>query len=659
MASHHEAWLEGMMALADPTDEALSSAIAGVEKVLEADGSLIAYRRLLVALRMHAGESELALEELDKTREQSFTHKGLAADEALYNAALRQRLGGVASVSEQLLADETGLSPRDHAHALLARAVVHVQSGELEQGLASLDEAWPGLAAWDSLSRNLALELAMEAHDSERARAWAKEAGLPEVELELYEAWALLSEGDVMGSLEHLAALPQDHPRVAYLQGLALVEQGRWAEAGPWLERADKLLPGRVELEVARARVELRTGEPEAALRKLKGLAEEEPYAPRAWTGLGEAHLEAKPDAPDFDEAQRAFERALEREHKPAEAMLRLAEIWDARAEKDPSAPQKARELLEQAAKTNDRLPRYRERLATYLAKVGYRQRAVEMLKEVIELPGVEKDTVLVLVHMAIDEAAAHDREAPADLDAWLEKAAELGATEDEIGRERARAAVLCGERAEAEEAHATLSRILESNDADVDARVLYSRALQRMHDREKAVAALRRGLQLVPKDRQGPFYLEWARIESRSGGRRKASAHGRVGWTRTLSGEHEPADLLYAADLATDMFIRDRKPKPAVSIARKLTELVPYHARSWVIRGRAELAARKTKEALESAEKALELDDEDAAAHGLMGDVVMRFGQKDRAKAAYERAVELAAGSGDEGEYKDRLRKL
>lgn len=659
IAADHEAWLAGMMALADPEPAALEAAIGRVEEVLAGDGSLIAYHRLLVALRMHAGQSEQALEELDRTREQSFTHKGLAADEALYNAALRQRLGGVASVSEQLLADEAGLSARDHAHALLARAVVHVQSGELDEGLASLEAAWPGLASWDSLSRNLALELAMEAHESARAREWAKAAGLPEVELKTYEAWALLSEGDVMGSLEHLADLPQEHPRVAYLQGLALVEQGRWVEAGPWLERADKLLPGRVELEVARARAELRTGEPEAALRKLKGLAEEEPYAPRAWTGLGEAYLEADPEKPDLEAAQQAFERALEREHQPAEAMLRLAEIWDRKRESDPSAPQKARELMERAAKTNDRLPRYRERLAMYMADVGYRRRAVEMLRGAIELPGVGKETVLALARLAVEESAAHDGPKPEQLDAWLEQAQGLGATEDELGRERARAAVLCGTREDAEQAHLTLSSILDADGADVDARVLYSRALQRMFERDKAIAALRRGLQVVPQSAHGPLYLEWARIESRSGGRRKASAHARVGWMRTLAGDHEPADLLDAADLAVDMFLRDHKPKPAVQIARKLTEAVPYHARAWIIRGRAELGDKKTKEAMVSAEKAVELDEDDAAAHALTGDTVLRFGHKDRAKTSYERAIELSTGTAEENEYRDKLRRL
>lgn len=657
IAPNHGQWLAGMLALAQPDEAAVAAAIEGVGGVLGSDGSLIAYRRLLVGLQMHAGQSDEALEELGRAREQSFAHKGLAADEALYNAVLRQRLGGVASVAEQLLADEAGLSARDVAHARLARAVVHVQSGELKEGLELLDAAWPELSNWDALSRNLALELAMEAHDSERAREWAKQAALDEDEVKIYEAWALLSEGDVMASLERLAGLPQEHRRVAYLQGLALVEQGRWEEAGPWLDRASDLIPGRVELDVARARVELRTGEKQAALRKLKGLAEEEPYAPRAWTGLGEAYLEI--EEPDEAEAKKALERALEREHKPAEAMLRLAEIYDARRAKDPASAQKARELMEKAAQTNDALPRYRERLALYLAQLGHRPQAVEMLAEIIDRPGINPESALDLCRLAVEEAANGDGKTPEKLDEWLELAKEGGVEQLEIDREKARAAVLTGPKEGVEAAHQVLSGILEKNMADTDARVLYSRALQRMFEREKAVGALRRGLNMTPEAGHGPLYLEWARIEGRSGSRRKASAHARVAWLKMQGGDFSPAELLEAADIATKMFLRDRKPKPAVQIARTLTEKVPNHAAAWVIRGRSQLAANRAKEAMDSAEKAIELDESWSEAHELLGDTVLRFGYKDKAKAAYQRAVDTAETKSQADSYRSKLGKL
>jgi tetratricopeptide (TPR) repeat protein len=657
VAPAHEAWLSGMLALAQPerNEEAMTAVVAA----LEADGSLIAYHRLLVGLHVQAGDSEEALAELGRTREQSFVHKGLAADEALYNALLRQRLGGVASVAEQLLADTSELATRDEAHATLARAVVHVQSGELESGLENLERAWAGLPRWDTMSRNLALELAMEARAGELAREWAEQSGLGESEQQVYEAWALLNDGDIMKSLAILAALDQKHPRVAYLQGLALVEQGRFEEAGPWLERADKLIPGRVELDVALARVELRTADKTAALRKLKGLAEEEPYAPRAWTGLGEAYLEAEDDGSNLAQAKRALERALEREHRPAEAMLLLAEVWDGGRKDTPEAPQKARELLEQAAQTNPSLPKYRERLALYLAEAGHRAQAVDMLQEVIELEGIGPETMLALCRLAVEQAGDEDEGAPEQLDAWLALAEQAGAAPAQLERERARAAVVTGSRKEAEAAHETLAALLEAAKDDTDLRVLYSRSLLRMFEREKAITALRRGLQLAPEAKHGFLYLEWARIEARTGSRRKASSHARVAWNKMLLADHTPAELLDAGELATVAFLRDKKPRPAVTISRTLSERVPYHARAWTVRARAQLADKQIKEASESAQKAIALDDSNPRAHRLYGDSLLRQGYRDKAKASYERALELSQEPREKESLNDKLAKL
>jgi tetratricopeptide (TPR) repeat protein len=658
LAPEHARWLEGMIALSRPEPEALRSAADGVGAVVDADGSLVAYRRLMVGLHMGLGETERALEELGRAREQSFAHKGLAADEALYNAIARQRLGGVASVSEQLLSDPEGLSSRDRSHARLARALVHVQSGEASAGLSLLEQAWAELPRWDAVSRALALELAMEAHAGDRALEWAESAGLPAEELALYSAWAQLSGGDLMGALAALADLPQENPRVAYLQGLALVEQGRWAEALPWVERAATLVPGRVELEVARARAELHTGKGEAALRKLKGLAEEEPHAPRAWTGLGEAYMQVEGQR-DPEAARQAFERAIEREHAPAEAMLRLAELWNARRERDPEAVPKARALFERAAATNPKLPRYRERLAAYLAEIGHPTAAIELLRALVDEEGIAPTTPLALCRFETESAGEGDGRRVDGLDAWLARAEALGAAAPLVERERLRATVFAGAREELEPAHAALAAVLEEHGADTDARVLYARSLLRMFDRDKAEAAIRRGLQVSPESEHGLLYLEWARMEARSGNRRKGSVHARVAWLKLLAADAEPAALLDALDVAVALFLRDRKPKPAVAVARTATDRMPWHARAWMSRARAELSANEAKEGVASAEKAVELGPEDPTAHALLGDAVMRFGLKDRARDAYRKAIELARSPGEAGEYKDKLSKL
>ncbi|HGG57944.1 MAG TPA: hypothetical protein ENK31_09135, partial [Nannocystis exedens] len=335
LAPAHAAWLKAKITLADvdlegaPVDqERLAAALAGLEAAEAADPGYAAYRRLAAEIRFLRGDLDAALSLLAETRELSRTHLGLAVDEALFLATARRELSSVADLADQLLEIPVeAMGPYDRGRAALARAIVYVQSGETEQGVKRLDEAWSLLAAWDRFARLRALGLALEAGDSERGRAYSLEAGLDPTMAAVFEAWALLAEGEQMESLALLAELPQSSPRVAYLQGLALVEQRRLAEAGPWVLRARRFYPGFVELEVASARVALATGDRQAALRRLQGLAEEESYAPRAWTGLGEAYL-ATGEASALPKAHQALKRAVAREPRPAEAMLRLAEVW-------------------------------------------------------------------------------------------------------------------------------------------------------------------------------------------------------------------------------------------------------------------------------------------------------------------------------------------
>ncbi len=454
IAPNHEVWVRGMLAIADPEAD-LDAAIDQVTAAVESDPS-ISIRRLLAALHMHAGQDAAAIEELVRAREQSVTHYGLAADDALYNALLRQKLSGVADVADQLLSGGFEIAPRDRAHALLARGVVRVSSGEIDEGMKLVAEAWEVLPGWDKLSRTLALEMAMEAGDGERARTWIDEAGLRAPESDIYEAWVKLVEGDIMAALADLAELPQTHPHVALLQGLALVEQNRWAEAQPWLDRADKLLPGRIDVEVARARVEARVGDPEAARRKLEALAEEEPFAPRAWTGLGEANLavayrdvdprkpEQKPDPSSLREARSAFKKAVETERRPAEAYLQLAELTEQKRAEDPKLAQEVLELLGKAVTANEKLPRYAERKALYLAEIGRRKAAMAELEQLLDRPGVSWQVPAALARLTLERLEFDEIAAlPEGFDDWLAKAKDRAAPPRELDLLEARAAIV------------------------------------------------------------------------------------------------------------------------------------------------------------------------------------------------------------------------
>lgn len=662
IAPNHEVWVSGMLAIADPEAD-LADAIATVTATLS-DDNTISIRRLLATLHMHADNAPAALAQLDDARSRSQTHLGLAADEALYNALLRQKLAGVADVADQLLGGEFELAPRDRAHALLARGVVRVQSGEIEEGMKLVDQAWAALPSWDKLSRTLALEMAMEAGDGTRARTWIDEAGLRAPESDIYEAWAKLVEGDVMGALEDLAKLPQEDARVALLQGLALVEQNRFSEAAPWLERADKLIPGRTDVEVARARVEAHTGDPEAARRKLAALAEEEPFAPRAWTGLGEANLavaihdRAPGQAPDVEalrEARRAFKKAVERERMPAEAYLHLAELTDEKRREDPKLVAEVLELFGKAVAANPQLPRYAEREALYLAKLGFRRQALEKLEAVLERPGTGPDVPMALAEIALMQVEFNERaQLPEAFDGWIEEAKKRGATGRPIDLLEARALL---ERGKAAEVLAKLEPMLAANETDLALRVYVIRAHMELRDRDTALVLVKQGLAVLPEQYKGRMYYEWANIMSRGGKRKNAANYANIGWKNVvLQPDVTIPELLLLGDEAITLLNRDKQPKPAGNIGRELTEIAPFLSDAWVIRADAEIRTNRGSDAKASAEKAVELDEQNPRAHNILGEVCLRFGNKDCAKTSFEKALELGKGTPQEKDYAKNL---
>ena len=650
------AWLGGQIAIAESPDEptVLQAALENIDAALAPNPGLASLRRVRARILLQRGEADEALAELERARELARSHLGLAADEALFNAVLRREASGVASVADQLLEQGDALPARDRYDTLLARGVVHVRSGELEAGLARIEEAWEGLPRWDRLAVRLAIETALEANAPDLAEKWLEGADLPESEIAIDRAWAVLDRCEVMDALAQLAKLPQEHPRVAYLQALALVEQGRWQEAEPWIRRTEEMLPGRVEIEVARARVELRLADKAVALRKLRALAEEEPYAPRAWTGLGEAEL-AVAEGDDIRKARVALERAVEREPHAAEAMLLLADVWNRRRKIDPEGVRTAQDLLERAVETNPHLPRYREQLAYFLADTARPGRARKLLAELIDEPGIGGLTVIRYVQLSADVG-----DKKIDYDELLEKAKELGIDQRQLDRERARIDLFVkGERDDVAKAQKVLMVLVQQDAADVESRVLLSETWARQYDRKEAELAIRRGFPVTPDAQHGRLYLAWADIESRMGKPRIAAPRARSAWLRMLDEDRPAGELLTAADLATKLWIRQDNERIALTIAQQLTGRLPLHTESWTIRAKVELSANETAAARQSAEKALDLDPDNPRAHEIRGHCLLRFGQKDKARQAYERAVELVKGTRFEKDYRENLRRL
>jgi tetratricopeptide (TPR) repeat protein len=652
------AWLRAMLAAtkAETDPEGLKTALSDLEATLEADPAAVSLRRVQAWLLLLSGDGEASLDALEKARDQSRSHLGLAADEALYNAHLHQELGGVASVADQLLEmqNET-LSPRDRAHAQLARAVANVRNGEPKEGLERLEAAWGDLAPWNVMARRLALQTALEANNTALPRKWIEDSGLPDVERDIVEAWITLLEGDIMKCLDLLEKAPQAHPLVAYLQALALVEQRRFEEAKPWVERTDKLMPGRAEVEVASARIELRLGEKSVALRKLEALAEQEAYAPRAWTGLGEAHLLQEGDARDLKKAKKALQKAVEIEPVPAEALLLLAGIAAEKKDGGTEGKLEALELFEKAASAGSTLPHYDEALAMYLADLGLDHRAIELLRKVTDTRGVTWPVVMRRAELELETGNLE-----ADFDALFEQAKELGAPARAMDSLRARIALANGTKESVLEAQAAFRKLLEEQPADVHARVGYAMSYLKQFDRKEADMAVRRGLSVTPDGDVGLLWLARAEIASRTGKIKNAALYSLAAWNRILQ---EPtrtaAEILECGELTVRMWVRQKQDARALRIARELTDRVGYHTEAWTIRASAQLAAGEALDARVSADRAIELDPKNARAHEIRGHTLLRFGDKKNAKEAYEQAVEAAKGTAAERDYRANLKRL
>lgn len=638
------AWLSAQLALSRPDAEAMSTALARIEVALER-GPSVALLRARARLMLSLGRFADALDALARAREIAPAHLGLSADEALFNTYDRREAGGVASVTDQLLELGDAVTPTDRLVSELTRGVVHVRQGETAAGLERLSAATAALPWNHRLERELALQTALEVGAVDLAKTWidAFEAAstMSEVELSIVRNWAVLAGGDVMTALDTAATLPQAHPRVAYIQALALVEQRRWAEAGPWIERANKVLGARVELEVAAARVELRLGDPAVALRRLTALAEEEPFAPRAWTGLGEAQLGQPNGSGDLRAAKRALERAVEREPFPAEAMGALAELANRRRATDPEGMRDAEQWLERAVATNPHLPHHSERLARFLADNARDDRARAILDPLIDTKGISAPTLLLRAQLAIT-----GEESGIDVAKLLDRAAALGGDATTIERERANALIVFGKRNDLVTAQAMLTKLVDADPLDIPSRILLAETYTRAHDRKEAERILRRGFHHVAEGNKGRLFAAWADLDARLGKSRVAAGRGRAAWLRLLDEDRPAPELLVAAELVSRLWIRQQNDRIALTTVEQLTTRLPLHAQAWTIRARVELATKQSSRARQSLDRALELDPDDAEAHEAEGDWFARNGRKDEARVAHDRARELAAAA-------------
>lgn len=651
-------WLHGTSALAKPFQaDKTTAAVAELQTVVETDGWAPAHR-MLIALLIRAGKIDDAKAQLEVARQANPADFGIAADEALIHALLSQHTGGVVEVAKRLLAEDS-LAPRDRGRVHLARALVAIDDGEPKDADKDLAEAWKSIPPWDRDSRALALDAALAGGQIERAKQWSEALEADETTTTIYAAWLQLVDGDVVGALKACAELPQTHPRVAYVQALALAEQKRFTESGPWIERAQAAYGPRVELRVAAARTAAHAGDPKAAAKDLAAIAEEH-TSPRAYTALGEALLLVAGDDGDTGKAEKALRKAIDREERPAEAAFLLANLVKKTGDDEPDKIPEAIELLEKAAELGPKIVRYRAALGSYLAQHGDLAEAEKVLRTLVDDELTPADALLSLAAVSGDRAELGH--AKVDLDEvgkWLDTAAKRGGDPVRIALVRARAQLASGDEALLPTVVTEAAAALTANPKHNDLRIVHGEALRRQKDYLTARATLRQGASLTKLAAQGELFLARAAVERSDGSDRLAASLAWKGWERIVQADM-PANrrILLGRQTAEYWEAIDNRAVQR-SISKSIVSEMPWRADAWAFRALTQLADDKNDEGCVNAKKALKMDDKLAEAHAASAECWISKHRYADARKDLATAIKLASSEVEKRRYKRRLRIL
>lgn len=653
------AWLEGVVALGRPYEKQLGdAALARIDAALERDPEWVPNLRMAAALRARIGDLEDARARIEAARELAPAHVGLSVDEALYHALTHEHRAGVLEVTEVVLLTP-GTPPRDAGYARLARGLALVDAGEDVEGVAQLEACWASLPKWDNHGRDLVLDALLSAGEVDKSKKLLAELNLGSQADAVFAAWQQLLDGDAKAALERLANLPQDLPRVAHLQALALVEQRRYEEAQQWVKFAGDALPHRPDLAVAAARLDVQRSDA-SALEKLQSLAEAHPQAYRVWTGLAEAHASvAEPSKSATKDKLEAIERATKDEPQPAAAWFLLGEHHRAAASKSPKAAPEAVQAYRKAADIAPEDAKYASVLGVYLAELGQWGEAETVLRRAIELEHVGHEPFMVLARTVIDRAEFRRAPIPAEVESWLAQAANLGGDPWALELEWARLQLARGTPESLPQAQLRAQRLLDAHPNHVQGRVIHGLALLQQGNLEGARKSLQAGIARAKNDDGGALLLAMARVELADGNERAAARVAHRGWLELLREPAAASELLQTAPFIARLWLRVDEPKMALQVVKGLTTAVPFSADAWVLQSNVQRDAELTPAACASAIEAAELDEKHAAAHALLGDCYASKGEIGKAKKAFLTAADLAKGTVDEREYRRRAQRL
>ena len=655
VAHNEAAWLRALTALGRPYEtDRVHDALVRVQAVLEAEPTWVPNRRAAAALLVRQGQFDRALEVLAAGREREPGHLGLAVDEAIVHATMLDELEGVEQVARDIL-DHPDATATDRAYARLALGLARLHEDEAG-ALDDLEQGWEALPDWDNHSRDLALCAVLAAGEVEQARRWLEQSKLGPLGDELLGAWLDLVKGDAPRALQRLAELPQDHPRVARLQALALVEQGRWGEARQWLEYGRNQGLEHPDLDVAAARLQLRGDDAAAALQTLEALAKAHPRTHRVWTGLAEARRETEAEPEAVDEA---IEHALEHEPAPAEASWVQGESLRVAAVENPERAEKALAAYRKATDLAPAIDRYAVELGLFQAELGMLEQARQTLHPLLEKEAIDPRALLTCAQMDVEQAWLGGTAVPEAVRGWLERAGQLGADGWDLELEWARFDLAHRDPASTERARARAAKVVEARPKSIEARVVHARALVAQENYGGARATLRQGIRRTLRTIDGRLYVTLAEVELARGKKRAAASLAFKGWRKMVRQPATGAELMAAAPFVSQLWKNLDQPRGAVTVGRELTERLPFSVQAWVLRGENQFLGDHAREGCESAERAMAMAPENPAAIALHGDCLTRRYDFEGARKAYEQAVALSEGTPEQRVYARKLRRL
>jgi len=558
-----DAWSQGLVAGRTLDLARIDGSIEGLQR---SRTRTVGASRTLAALQFTRGDVSASLATLS-----ALNTRGARADAAFYAA-----LAG---------AERTVTSGAPGRTAIL-QAELAWRGGDETGARALLHVAREDLLRWDSVGIVATLRMSLLAGDVEGLVAWAADATWSDAVRGIARAYAAAAGGRWADAERLLEGHDVSAPWVAYVRARAAAERGRWPDAVRLAAKARRGLPGRPELEVLAAWAGTHALDSSGAHDRLVALSARAPWSPRVWTARARAaQAVGRPRA----EVHALYERALQREQRPADAAAALAAAAEG---------EEALHLWTMATEFAPDQHGYRIALGHAQLERGRLAEAWENLQSMRPAEAeADGDAWLTVAALAVS------RRELASVAALLTQAERAGAPAQEVTRARLELRALMGEDVSAE-AHALSRR----HPQDMRTAALAVRTLghaDRLPAARRWATVAMRG---QGRSEAAPVVMALAAALRHQGELREAAQSAFKSWS-ALSSDAGALETLRLGQEAIDIWLELGNTSGARAIARELTLRLPQSPDAWLVRARVQHAANAPEQSCRSLARARMLD--------------------------------------------------